>query len=88
MGTMKPGNFHYGRSFGGPAWIEAHCPCPKEACGLVMTPDPGCADHPFARMKTIRVSHPADQCPGAKMLNQAVAAGRMADPFPSREDPA
>ncbi|MBZ6102758.1 hypothetical protein [Streptomyces olivaceus] len=59
---------HIGRSFRGmSADIEAACPCPKAPCGLVVEDGvtEACDQHHWSAAKTMRQSHPADQCPAA-----------------------
>ncbi|MEU9661886.1 hypothetical protein [Streptomyces chartreusis] len=59
---------HVGRSFPGMANdIEAACPCPKAPCGLVIQDEvtEACGQHHWSAAKTMRQSHPAEQCPGA-----------------------
>lgn len=51
---------HYGRSWTGHP-LEDDCPCRKEPCGLVSTPDPACDQH--AGSKTMRQNHRAELCP-------------------------
>lgn len=63
--SASSGN-HVGRSFPGmPNDIEAVCPCPKAPCGLVIEDQIGedCGQHHWSAAKTMRQSHPADQCP-------------------------
>ncbi|MFJ9985347.1 hypothetical protein ACIQUD_15165 [Streptomyces globisporus] len=63
--TPATGN-HIGRSFlGMAADIEAACPCPKAPCGLVVQDEvtAACDQHHWSAAKTMRQSHPADQCP-------------------------
>lgn len=57
---------HIGRSFGSMRHLEDGCPCPKEPCGLVDRAKvvAECQQHPVGRMKTIRQSHEAKDCPG------------------------
>ncbi|MFB7919246.1 hypothetical protein, partial [Streptomyces sp. NPDC056061] len=57
---------HIGRSWDGPGDLEAMCPCPKAPCGLVDRDNvaDSCEQHPPTRCKTIRTSHPADECSG------------------------
>lgn len=58
-------DWHFGRAFKG-TQLEDHCPCEKEACGLVTrTAAEGadCPEHGMAAGKTIRQSHRADRCP-------------------------
>lgn len=59
---------HIGRSWPGATPIEDACPCPKEPCGLVdrEKAHPDCPDHPMERMKSVRQSHSAADCPGTK----------------------
>lgn len=59
---------HSGRSWSGNE-LEAECPCPKEACGLVdlSRAVPECTQHPITRGKTMRQGHPADKCPALPM---------------------
>jgi len=56
---------HFGRSWDSHE-LEDACPCPKAPCGLVSRDNlnPDCDQHPTNRMKTLRQSHPADECPG------------------------
>ena len=57
-------HLHVGRSWTGDR-LEAECPCPKEACGLVDVSNAnGCPEHDPQAGKTIRQAHRADQCPG------------------------
>jgi hypothetical protein len=60
-----PATTHIGRSWASHE-IEDNCPCPQAACGLVPLDQvsPACDQHPPARAKSIRRSHPAEQCPG------------------------
>lgn len=48
--------------------LEEECPCPVEACGLVAYEniDPNCPQHSIEAAQTIRSSHPAKDCPGAR----------------------
>ncbi|WP_050987906.1 hypothetical protein [Streptomyces sp. W007] len=57
---------HIGRSWAGPEHLEALCPCPKAACGLVDRDNMSdvCKQHPPENMKTIRTSHRPEDCPG------------------------
>jgi hypothetical protein len=57
---------HIGRSFGGPGHIEATCPCPLAACGLVDMDNLSdeCEQHPPERCKTMRTGHRPEDCPG------------------------
>lgn len=59
-----PGGSHIGRSWEGHG-IEDDCPCPKAPCGLVVqeTASEACDQHPPSARRSIRQSHPADQCP-------------------------
>ncbi len=63
--------WHVGRSWGGPGALEAGCPCPKAACGLVIqqTASPDCDQHgpPPYPPRTMRTGHAADRCPGATL---------------------
>lgn len=56
--------WHFGRSFGGAGHLEESCPCPKAPCGLVVYNEwsPNCGQHPPERGKTIRTSHPPEEC--------------------------
>jgi hypothetical protein len=57
---------HIGRSFPGMRNdIEAACPCPKAACGLVIQDEvtEACGQHHWSAAKTMRQSHPAAECP-------------------------
>ncbi|MFJ6073664.1 hypothetical protein ACIQFU_22955 [Streptomyces sp. NPDC093065] len=57
---------HIGRSFRGMATdIEAACPCPKAPCGLVIQDEvtEACDQHHWSSAKSMRQSHPADECP-------------------------
>ncbi|MGY0067694.1 hypothetical protein ACWZEH_12880 [Streptomyces sp. QTS137] len=66
MTTAAPST-HIGRSFRGMSNdIEANCPCPKARCGLVVQEEvvEACGQHHWSAAKTMRQSHPADQCPG------------------------
>lgn len=57
---------HIGRSFAGTP-LEDSCPCPKAACGLVITAGldtSDCPEHAFRAAKTMRQGHRAEQCPG------------------------
>ncbi|MEU4051311.1 hypothetical protein AB0F09_19190 [Streptomyces olivaceus] len=91
---------HIGRSFRGMAAdIEAACPCPKAPCGLVVEDGvtEACDQHHWSAAKTMRQSHPADQCPAAdvpvpsaeplrEQLLAAIAASRTTtDPAGLRE---
>ncbi|MFE2994135.1 hypothetical protein ACFXG4_03875 [Nocardia sp. NPDC059246] len=73
MTNHRMTSWHIGRSWSG-TQLEDTCPCPKAPCGLVddMNVDPDCGQHPYSRSKTIRQSHPADECPGERI--QAPAA--------------
>ncbi|WP_159107031.1 hypothetical protein [Streptomyces coelicoflavus] len=65
-------NHHIGRSFPGmSADIEAACPCPKASCGLVIEEQvtEACDQHHWSASKTMRQSHPADECPGASVVS-------------------
>lgn len=56
---------HVGRSWGGTT-IEDECPCPKAACGLVISAEasPDCPQHGGDRNeKTMRQTHWAKDCP-------------------------
>ncbi|MBZ6290354.1 hypothetical protein KVH30_02050 [Streptomyces olivaceus] len=64
----EPTTRHIGRSFRGmSADIEAACPCPKAPCGLVVEDGvtEACDQHHWSAAKTMRQSHPADQCPAS-----------------------
>lgn len=56
--------WHVGR-----AWVdldmEDACPCPQELCGLVdmSKADASCVQHGLIYSRTIRQSHPEDDCP-------------------------
>lgn len=66
---------HIGRSFRGmSADIEAACPCPKAPCGLVIEDGvtEACDQHHWSAAKTMRQSHPADQCPASATPAPAV----------------
>ncbi|MFB7823852.1 hypothetical protein [Streptomyces hydrogenans] len=72
---------HIGRSWGGPSHIEALCPCPLAPCGLVDRDnvDSECQQHPVGRMKTIRESHAAEDCPGfGAELTEAIGKTELA----------
>ncbi|HEY9416301.1 MAG TPA: hypothetical protein VIQ30_16205 [Pseudonocardia sp.] len=58
---------HIGRSWRDTR-LEDDCPCPQEPCGLVNVNrvDPDCTEHPIERAKSIRQSHTATRCPGAR----------------------
>lgn len=61
-------DMHMGRSFSGTR-LEDACPCPKAACGLVITTGlmtSDCPEHAFAATKTMRQGHRAEQCPGVR----------------------
>lgn len=55
--------WHVGRSWNGSA-LEDKCPCPKEACGLVVLgrTNPECTQHPVERGRSMRQGHPAGDC--------------------------
>lgn len=60
---------HIGRSFRGMTNdIEAACPCPKAPCGLVVQEQTteACDQHHWSAAKTMRQSHPGDQCPAER----------------------
>ncbi|MET9776093.1 hypothetical protein ABZ023_17865 [Streptomyces sp. NPDC006367] len=62
-------NTHIGRSFPGmEPHLEAACPCPKAPCGLVVEEQASeaCGQHHYTAAKTMRQSHPADECPAVK----------------------
>ncbi|GGS81802.1 hypothetical protein [Streptomyces griseoviridis] len=75
-------SLHIGRSFPGMTPdIEAACPCPKALCGLVIQDQvtEACGQHHWSAAKTMRQTHPADQCPGAvASAGQAPATGQAA----------
>lgn len=68
-GSLGPGPQHVGRRWSGPdvaSWPELAddpCGCDVAACGLTVWGRwaPGCPYHGVT--KSIRQSHPADQCP-------------------------
>lgn len=57
--------YHFGRSWSGTR-LEDECPCPKAPCGLVTSdvPHTDCEQHGLQYAKTMRQSHPAENCPG------------------------
>jgi hypothetical protein len=59
--------WHVGRSFSDTR-LEDSCPCPKAACGLVISDriDGACTEHPWQRGKTMRQGHLPADCPGVK----------------------
>jgi len=65
MGTVDLARWHFGRSFNGPGAKEADCPCHKAACGLVDAYAVECGQHNPTQVRTIRVSHLVENCPGA-----------------------
>ncbi len=73
------GPWHYGRGWPGTE-IEDGCPCDQAPCGLVtalLTPGGACEQHTI--IKSIRQSHPADQCPGRRDEDVQAAAIAQAD---------
>ncbi|MEV5368964.1 hypothetical protein AB0N12_06325 [Streptomyces albogriseolus] len=79
--TRLTGN-HIGRSFPGmTADIEAACPCPKAPCGLVIQDEvtEACGQHHWTAAKTMRQSHPADECPAAVSAAVAPPTTQAAD---------
>ncbi|WP_225637396.1 hypothetical protein [Streptomyces solaniscabiei] len=70
---------HIGRTFPGMSNdIEAACPCPKAPCGLVVQEQvsEACDQHHWSAAKTMRQSHPAQECPALTRTTAQVAAER------------
>ena len=69
--AVGAGQWHIGRQWHGHD-IEDACPCPQQACGLVVIgeADPSCEQHPIGRCKTMRQGHSAADCPGRAALGQ------------------
>ncbi|WP_052479933.1 hypothetical protein [Streptomyces sp. NBRC 110035] len=81
---------HIGRSFlGMRPDIEDSCPCPKAPCGLVIADEasPECGQHHWSAAKTMRQSHPADECPAEARPTPAAPAGSLPDLTPPSGDP-
>lgn len=66
---------HFGRAWHGTR-IEDECPCEQAPCGLVAMghAHPDCTEHAFARAKTMRQSHRAEDCPGPRPVREQVPA--------------
>lgn len=66
-GVTADTTLHIGRSWDSHE-LEDECPCPQEPCGLIDRSKVvgHCNQHPPQAVKTIRQSHVAKDCPGAR----------------------
>lgn len=60
---MTVEELHIGVGRGGPTEHEKGCPCPKAACGLVISSKANCPVHSLD--DRLRTMHPGSRCPGA-----------------------
>lgn len=73
--TIDLDSWHLSRNWAGPDDLP-DCDCPRAACGYAI-PTKTCPQHSPAAGKTIRNSHPPEECPGEPDARKALLESRL-----------